>query len=76
MTARKVKLNFDAARCDGYGMCSLLFPDHITLDPWGFAHVSDELVEDSLSVARAIRAARCCPRRALKVVEVKKNPVS
>lgn len=68
-TSPSLKLSFDAARCDGWGMCTVVFPEGISLDPWGFAHVTDDAVTDGRLQAKARRAAACCPRRALAVTE-------
>lgn len=65
-----LRLSFDAARCDGWGMCTIVFPDGISLDPWGFAHLAEETVSDPRLQRKARRAAACCPRRALTVAEV------
>lgn len=58
-------LSVNPATCDGVGMCALVAPDLITLDPWGFP------VVDSAAAARAVQkaraAARACPHRALRV---------
>jgi ferredoxin len=64
------QLTFDASRCDGYGMCTLIFPERISLDPWGFAHVDPDPVEDRATRSRAHRAVRCCPRAALTLIEL------
>ncbi len=62
-----LRLTFDAARCDGWGMCTVVFPEGISLDPWGFAHVTGEAVTDGRLQRRALRAVACCPRQALAV---------
>ena len=64
------RLVFDAARCDGFGMCSVVFPELISLDPWGFAHVERRALDDLRSLRRAVRAVGCCPRAALSLEEV------
>ena len=69
-------LTFDASRCDGYGMCTLIFPERISLDPWGFAHVGPEPIEDRASWSRAQRAVGCCPRSALTLVEIADRAVA
>ncbi|MDE3205605.1 MAG: ferredoxin [Acidobacteriota bacterium] len=68
-----VRLSFDASSCDGWGMCSLVFPEGISLDRWGFAHVMDEPVPGPL-VRKARRAAACCPRQALTILETDPAP--
>ena len=64
------RLNFDASRCDGFGMCSVVFPERITLDAWGYARVEPEAITDRAGMRRALRAVRCCPRGALSLSEV------
>ena len=61
------RLRFDASRCDGLGMCSVLFPEGVTLDAWGYARVTSEPITDPASLRRALRAVRCCPGGALSV---------
>jgi ferredoxin len=62
-----VKILFDASRCDGYGMCSLVLPEHISLDRWGFAEVAPSPIRGTASIRRARRAVRCCPKQALSL---------
>lgn len=67
----RFRLIFDAARCDGHGMCSLRFPERITLDYWGYAMCDPEPFEETSLKRKATVAARCCPEGALRVVEVR-----
>lgn len=60
-----VRLHFDASRCDGLGMCSIVFPERIALDEWGYARVASEPITDRSAVRRASRAVRGCPGGAL-----------
>ena len=69
MRAERWKLTFDAARCDGWGMCSVVFPEGISLDPWGFADVTKDPVMDRKLVNKARRAAACCPKGAIRLSE-------
>ncbi len=69
-----MRLSFDAARCDGWGMCTIVFPEGISLDPWGFAHVTEDAVTDPRLRRKAQRAAACCPRRALRLTEARPAP--
>lgn len=61
----EVRLVFDASRCDGYGMCTVICPELITLDRWGFADASRQPITDPVLQTKAARAARCCPKGAL-----------
>lgn len=60
-------LRFDASRCDGFGMCSVVYPEGIALDAWGYARVAADPIEDRSSLRRALRAVRCCPAGALSL---------
>lgn len=64
---RAVRLHFDASRCAGFGMCSVVFPEGISLDTWGYARVTPEPITDGPAVRRALRAVRCCPGGALSL---------
>jgi ferredoxin len=50
--------------CDGHGICTLLAPDLITLDPWGYPRVLNELLTDT-EIRAAKQALRACPKAAL-----------
>jgi ferredoxin len=58
-------LGVDMVRCAGHGICSLVFPDRVALDEWGFAQVDATPLTTRRDRKRAVRAARACPRRAL-----------
>jgi len=72
MARRKatLRLLFDAARCDGHGICALRCPELIGLDEWGYARVDPTPSADPETVARARRAVRACPNGALRADEV------
>lgn len=57
----------DMVRCDGHGICALLFPDRVGLDDWGYAWVDSEPVDPARRRA-AQAAVRACPRRALRLI--------
>jgi len=50
-------------------MCSLRFPDRITLDYWGYAVCDPAPFDDPKLCARAKVAVRCCPEGALRIAE-------
>ena len=54
--------------CDGHGVCAELFPEHITLDPWGFPIVGPVEIP-ARHLDHAERAVASCPRLALTLVE-------
>lgn len=66
MTGRRVALSIviDPIKCDAFGYCAELLPDHVSLDEWGYPIVRGERLPDAL-VDRAREAARQCPRRAV-----------
>jgi ferredoxin len=61
------RITIDPVRCRGHGMCALLAPDHVDLDPWGYPVVTDASLVSRRDRARARRAERACPQRALHV---------
>ncbi len=68
MSKRLVTLVVDPVSCDGHGVCAELFPERITLDPWGFPLISGEAIPHHL-LDHAHRAAESCPRLALALLE-------
>jgi len=54
-------------RCAGHGMCLLLLPDQVRLDRWGFPVLAPQPLRERRQVRNAKRAARACPRRAIRV---------
>ena len=64
-----ITLAVDMIRCDGHGICSWLFPERIWLDRWGYPVVDPTEIEGT-DQARAMRAVRACPRRALTATPV------
>jgi ferredoxin len=58
----------DPIACDGRGTCAELFPERITLDPWGYPIVDPEPIPRRLE-EHARRAAFLCPLLALHLVE-------
>ena len=69
-----MKLTFDAGRCDGMGMCAVVFPEGISLDRWGFAQVDAGEILDPKLQRKARRAAGCCPRGAIAVIPADISP--
>ena len=65
-----VRVRIDPVACDAYGFCAELLPERITLDEWGYPIVDGSPVGAEL-VALAIRAATECPRRAVRLEEVR-----
>jgi ferredoxin len=64
----RFELVVDPIACDGHGVCAELFPERITLDPWGFPIVQQGELPVQL-VDHAERAAVSCPRLALTLVK-------
>jgi ferredoxin len=61
------RLLVDPIACDGTGVCAELFPEMITLDPWGFPIVDGGEIPLHL-VDYAKRATASCPRLALALI--------
>jgi ferredoxin len=61
------RLVIDPTRCEGIGMCALMAPGIVTLDPWGFPLLDDTPL-DRRGIQAAEGAARSCPLRALEFV--------
>jgi ferredoxin len=60
-------LRWDPVACDGRGLCAELFPERITLDPWGYPIVSKDPLTPGLD-KHAQRAVAACPVLALRLV--------
>jgi ferredoxin len=61
-----VHLEVNPIACDGRGLCADLFPERITLDPWGYPVIDRTPVSPEL-VPHARRAAAACPVLALLI---------
>jgi len=68
MVRRKLTLVVDPILCDGHGVCAELFPERVSMDPWGFPIVDNEDIPVQLE-DHAQRAVSSCPRLALHLVE-------
>ena len=68
MRASRLALVIDPVACDGHGVCAELFPERITLDPWGFPIIEPGAIPDQL-LNHADRAVSSCPRLALTLAE-------
>lgn len=60
-------LRWNPVACDGRGLCAELFPERITLDPWGFPIVSSDPLTPGLD-KHGQRAVAACPQLALRLV--------
>jgi ferredoxin len=65
---RRLTLVVDPTACDGHGVCAELFPERVVLDRWGFPLVRGEEIPPELR-EHAARAASCCPKLALHLME-------
>jgi ferredoxin len=54
----------DSIACEGVGMCALMAPHLIRLDPWGFPLLPKAPLNDSQE-RQARKAVAACPKRAL-----------
>jgi ferredoxin len=64
------RLQLDAIRCDGHGICAELFPEGISLDDWGYPIVNPTAIPEHL-VEHAKRAVFACPVLALSLIDVR-----
>ena len=62
------RIEVDAARCDGWGMCAVVLGEHLSLDEWGYARSDGRTIPGGRVGRRARRAAACCPNQALLLV--------
>lgn len=69
MKRPRYQLVVDPVACDGTGVCAELFPEMISLDPWGFPIVVRGEVPPAL-IDHARRAVTSCPRLALHLVHI------
>jgi ferredoxin len=65
--SRESRVAIDRIACTGYGLCAELFPEHLTLDEWGFPVQTVELVQSG-ELRHARRAVASCPALALRLV--------
>jgi ferredoxin len=54
----------DPIACEGVGMCALMAPHLIRLDPWGFPLLPKAPLNDNHE-RQARKAVSACPKRAL-----------
>lgn len=60
------QLKIDWTRCDGHGLCALVFPGAIASDEWGFPLIRSSVVRDA-DLPHARRAVALCPSLALRL---------
>jgi ferredoxin len=60
-------LRVNPIACQGHGLCAELFPEHISLDDWGFPLVDPSPIPPALA-GHARRAVAACPVVALRLV--------
>ncbi len=58
------KLEVNPITCVGHGICAELFPERITLDPWGYPIIDPKPIPQRLE-SHARRAVANCPTLAL-----------
>ena len=72
MNRPRYRLVVDPIACAGAGVCAELFPEMITLDPWGYPILrGDEVPPDLVDLAR--RTTVSCPRLALTLVRLDRS---
>ena len=67
------RLAIDRIRCDGYGMCSEMFPEGIELDDWGYPILAPGPVPEHL-IPLAERAVEDCPVLAIALRRTETKP--
>jgi ferredoxin len=60
------RLRVNPVSCEAHGICAELFPERITLDPWGYPIIAPQPVPDEL-LGHARRAVAACPTLALLI---------
>jgi ferredoxin len=60
------QLRVNPVVCEAHGICAELFPERITLDPWGYPIIAPQPVPDEL-LGHARRAVAACPTLALLI---------
>jgi ferredoxin len=60
------RLRVNPVICEAHGICAELFPERITLDPWGYPIIAPQPVPDEL-LGHARRAVAACPTLALLI---------
>jgi ferredoxin len=60
----ELRLDVNRIECDGHGLCAELFPEHVSLDEWGYPVVDDRPIPKDLE-QHARRAVAECPALAL-----------
>ena len=65
--SESLRLRVDPVMCDGYGHCTELAPELVTLDEWGYPIIGDKTFSPAqAAVLRSAQlAVRGCPRSAL-----------
>jgi ferredoxin len=61
---KELRLDVNRIGCDGHGLCAELFPEHVSLDEWGYPIVDDRAIPKDLE-QHARRAVAECPALAL-----------
>ena len=68
------QLKIDWTRCDGHGLCVLVFPDAVASDEWGFPLIRRIVVNDA-DLPHARRAVALCPSLALRLETTARSSV-
>lgn len=66
---REHRLVIDRIACTGHGLCAELFPEHLSLDEWGYPIEAATPIHGSL-LRHARRAVAACPVLALRMGSV------
>jgi ferredoxin len=63
---RERRIDVDWTRCDGHGLCAVLFPEVIGSDEWGFPVIDGRPLSPD-EIVHARRAIASCPALALRL---------
>jgi ferredoxin len=64
------RIDVDWIACDGRGLCAELFPERITLDPWGYPIIDPTPFEGRALTSEGKAAVKACPTLALRLLHV------
>lgn len=61
-----MKVFVDSTRCSGYGACADICPSVFSLDEWGYAATTADVVPDAALEPQVRTAAAQCPEHAIR----------
>lgn len=64
--SREQRIVIDRIACTAHGMCAELFPEHLSMDEWGYPIQSSEPIRHG-EMRHARRAVAACPALAMRL---------